>query len=106
MASIGHRPTVKLGLHPWYPTAQLERGGGSIGLHPARLPPFTASLASRYRCRPSPLVRLSRTPTTTAAPPRPARSADGGPIPTRTPAASGREPHRAVPVFTDHRSLE
>jgi hypothetical protein len=35
------------------------------------------------RCRPSPCDRLSRPRSTTATPPRPARSADGAPIPTR-----------------------
>jgi hypothetical protein len=67
---------------------------------------LAASFPSRIRCRPSPCVRLSRTPTTTTAPPHPARSADGVPIPPTTPeCAAGGNRSQAVPVFTGDRSI-
>ena len=105
-ARIGRRPTVKLGLHPRYPRPRPSGAG-------PRAPPFsgascgiTASFPSRYRCRPSPCDRLSRPRTTTAAPPRPDRSAVGAPIPGpgRMPAAGSGT--RAVPVFTVIRSTK
>jgi hypothetical protein len=59
------------------------------------------------RCRPSPCDRLSRPRSTTATPPRPARSADDAPIPTR-PAGYGPSGsrHQTVPVFTAAHSIE
>jgi|HubBroStandDraft_1064217.scaffolds.fasta_scaffold05584_7 hypothetical protein len=52
-----------------------------------------AYLMHRYhRCRPSPCAGLSPARSTTAAPPRPARSAVGAPIPASEPDARRREP--------------
>jgi hypothetical protein len=62
----------------------LPFGGASCGI--------AASFPSRNRCRPSPCAGLSPARSTTAAPPRPARSAVGAPIPASGPDARRREP--------------
>jgi hypothetical protein len=54
-------------------------GGASSGI--------AVSVPSQNRCRPSPCARLSPARSTTAAPPHPARSAVGAPIPIRPPVA-------------------
>jgi hypothetical protein len=66
------------------------------------------SPSAPYRCRPSPCDRLSRPRSTTATPPRPARSVDGGPIPTTGLAArrAGGNHTRTGPVFTAVESIE
>ena len=106
-ARIGRRPTVKLGLHLRYP-----RPGPTGPLR--RAPPFSgasfgiaASFPSRYRCRPSPCAGLSPARSTTAAPPHPARSAVGAPIPATglaCPPPGSRD--RVVPMFTVIRSTK
>jgi hypothetical protein len=90
-ARIGHRPTVKLGLHPRYPRPRPwgQVTGAAVRRRVLR---HCSLLPSRNRCRPSPCDRLSRPRTTTAAPPRPARSAVGAPIPASGPDARRREP--------------
>src|SRR5262249_61763366 len=82
-AGIGRRPPVKLGLHPRYPRPR----PGSLVLGAAirrRVLRHCSLLPSRNRCRPSPCAGLSPARSTTAAPPRPARSAVGAPIPAST----------------------
>ena len=69
-ARIGHRPTVKLGLHLRYPTAGSTPRSGSPIFTGASFG-ITTSCLRVIRCRPSPCARLSRPRTTTAAPPRP-----------------------------------
>ena len=107
-ARIGHRPTVKLGLHLRYPRPRPHQaatagaspfGGASFGI--------TASFPSRNRCRPSP-----------CAPALPGSEYYGGSAPSRTdrptmgPApprpldADGRARPRTVPVFTVIRSTK
>ena len=74
------------------------RGHGPSGAGPGALPfggapcGIAASFPSRYRCRPSPCAGLSPARSTTAAPPHPARSAVGAPIPASGPDARRREP--------------
>ena len=80
-ARISRRPTVKLGLHPRYPRPRpLRDPAGCAAVRRASCG-IAASFPPRNRCRPSPCDRLSRSRTTTAAPPHPARSAAGAPIP-------------------------
>src|SRR5215213_3638821 len=71
-AGIGRRPMVQLGLHPQYPGERplRDRVVRGVGIH-QRLSCHCSLLTARYRCRPSPCGRLSRSRTTTAAPPRP-----------------------------------
>lgn len=87
-ARIGRRPTVQLGLHLQYPNPRARILGVQRGVFWHCRPSLHV-----LRCRPSPCDRLSRPRSTTAAPPRPIRSAVGAPI--RSPH-QGDEERRAV----------
>lgn len=80
-ARIGHRPTVKLGLHPDTRDHGPTRTGSGAPLFNGASFGITATFPTRNRCRPSPCDRLSRPRTTTAAPPHSTGSAVNAPIP-------------------------
>ena len=93
-ARIGHRPTVKLGLHPSIPRPEVRVPARATPYSPVDLSASQRPSSSRFRCRPSPCGRLSRPRSTTAAPPRP------GPIgrrwthpadPCRQPGSAGED---------------
>jgi hypothetical protein len=97
---------VKLGLHPRYPLVR-PRGlpdgapmftGASFGIAASFL---LATAATLRPVRGSPTLRLLR-----RLRPVPARSADGGPSPTRHAGRVGAGRTRTVPVFTAIRSTK
>jgi hypothetical protein len=66
---IANRPLVQLRLHPQYPRFRLnEARPRCADVH--RRPPALSARSLPDRCRPSPCDRLSRSRSTTAAPPR------------------------------------
>ena len=105
-ARIGRRPTVQFGLHPRYPltgpTGSAPAWRRHSAAHLSALQPPPAS----NRCRPSPCDRLSRPRSTTATPPHPRPSVDGGPVPPGGWLRRRLGRPRTVPVFTAVHSIE
>jgi hypothetical protein len=105
-ARVGRRPTVKLGLHPRYPLLRPDRvHQRGAGIH-RRVFGIAASMSSRNRCRPWPCARLSRAPTTTAAPPRPSPIGRRWTQPDRHAGCVRPGRTGTVPVFTAIRSTK
>jgi hypothetical protein len=91
-------PSVQLGLDSSYPRLRLlQRRPRRAGIHPR--PPSLPVTLLRTCCRPSPCGRLSRPPSTTAAPSPPKATADGGPARHRPGWPVGRATLGGFPRF-------
>src|SRR6266508_1151449 len=97
-------PSVQLGLDPQYPRLRLldgERGPRRAGIH--RRPPGLPATLLRACCRPSPCGRLSRPPSTTAAPSPPTAPSRRRTCPPPVWLAGGKGGPGRVPTFPTHR---
>ena len=96
-------PLVQLGLDPQYlPLGLFQLRPQHAGIH--RRSPAIPVPALRTRCRPSPCDRLSRPPTTTAAPPRPGLPGRARTCPPSTRKVERRDQPGTLPAFTTLRS--
>src|SRR5215216_6488094 len=98
------RPSVQLGLDSQYPRLRLlngERRPRRAGIH--RRPPSLPVTLLRTCCRPSPCDRLSRPPSTTAAPSPPKAHSRRRACPPPAWLASGKGSPGRVPTFPTYR---
>src|SRR5215216_582751 len=98
------RPSVQLGLDSQYPRLRLlngERRPRRAGIH--RRPPSLPVTLLRTRCRPSPCDRLSRPPSTTAAPSPPKAPSRRRACPPPARLAGGEGNLGRVPTFPTSR---
>src|SRR4029453_17126874 len=94
------RPSVQLGLDPQYPRLRLlhgQRRPRRAGIH--RRPPSLPATLLRTCCRPSPCDRLSRPPSTTAAPSPPKAPSRRRACPPPARLAGGEGNLGRVPTF-------
>jgi hypothetical protein len=97
------RPLVQLGLDPQYlRLGRLDLWPQHARVH--RRSPAIPAPSLRTRCRPWPCDRLSRPPTTTAAPPRPGPTSRARTCPPPTWTAGQRDEPGTLPTFTVSRS--